>query len=170
MAIQFVGGAVMRGLLAQSLRDDAVQDVVNSVDLRVGLDPKNPASIIEKIRGKIKRNKTKALSVTAQQGINIILDRTAKGYSWTGQSFKPYTPQYAAFRSERGHSTSPNLYFNGNMLGSMTHEVRRDEAIIFFARAEEAAKASGNNRSRPFFNFNDQERRKLSQIFRRRLL
>lgn len=170
MAIPFVGAAVMRGLLAQSLKDDAVQDVVNSVDVRVGIDPKDPSSIIEKIRGKIKRNKTKALSVTAQYGINLILDRTEKGYSWKGGSFKSYTPQYAAFRSQRGRGTSPNLFFSGNMLGSMTHEVRRDEAIIFFARAEEAAKASGNNRSRPFFNFNDQERRKLSQIFRRRLL
>ena len=70
--LQFLGGASIRGLLIKSLRDDAVGDVVDNVNIRVSMTPKDPTKITQDLADKIARNKRKALSITAMEGINII--------------------------------------------------------------------------------------------------
>lgn len=164
MPIPVVIGAI-RGLIFGAARDAALDQVAGAVDLNVEITPKDPTAFLREIEVKKQRNMKRALSVTAQTGVNIILQRTAKGYDWKGQSFINYTPSYEQFRVQSGRSTQPNLFFSGNMLGSMTTEVKGNNAYIFFSRKEEAAKASKNNKKRPFMNFNDIERRKLQQTF-----
>jgi hypothetical protein len=107
----------------------------------------------------------RALSITAQAGVGIIEDRTAKGRGFKGGFFKKYNPTYAAFRSKRGRGSTPDLQFTGKMLGSMTTKANSKQAVIFFTRAAEAKKAAMNNKSRPFFGFNRKEEKQLGQVF-----
>ena len=106
----------------------------------------------------------RALLITAQQGVNVIQDRTAKGVGYKG-AFASYTPEYAAFRSEKGRGTKPDLNFTGQMLGAMTVSADSKKAEIFFSRATESKKAAMNDKKRPFFGFSDQEERQLGKIF-----
>lgn len=166
MVLPLIGRFLARGIVAKSLDDDAIADVVNSVKIDVEQTPKDPTVFIKDLEARKLRNLKKALSVTSQTGINIILDRTAKG-SGINEPFKSYTPAYENFRSESGRGVTPNLFFSGNMLGSMTSQVTKNEGIIFFTRREESAKASKNNKTRPFFGFSEKEKAKLSDVFRR---
>jgi len=107
----------------------------------------------------------KALSITAQAGINIIEARTSKGKGFKGGGFKKYTPLYAAFRNSRGRGTNPDLQFTGKMLGSMTSRADGNKAEIFFSRATESKKAAMNNKTRPFFGFSGKEQKQLADVF-----
>jgi len=107
----------------------------------------------------------KALSITAQAGINIIEARTSRGTGFKGGKFEKYTPLYAAFRNSRGRSTNPDLQFTGQMLSSMTSRASNKQAEIFFSRAREAKKAAMNNKTRPFFGFSSKEKKKLADVF-----
>jgi hypothetical protein len=132
------------------------------------------AKQIEKMtkkRGKELRDSIKkALSITAQHGINIILDRTKEGVGYKGGAFKSYTPEYAAFRTSRNRSVEPpNLTFSGRMLGSMTTTANRKRAEIFFTTGDESRKAAFNNKTRPFFGFSDAETVELRNMFARKL-
>ena len=123
-----------------------------------------------KKRGKeLSASVKKALSITAQTGINLIEDRTKDSVGYKGGIFKPYTEKYSAFRTQKGRGTTPDLEFTGKMLGSMTSRANKRQAEIFFTRAAEAKKAAMNNKSRPFFGFNDKEDKRLGQVFFRAL-
>ncbi len=123
-----------------------------------------------KQKGKdVSQSLKKALSITAQQGINIIEDRTDKGVGFKGGAFKAYSEKYNAFRRKKGRGSDVDLQFTGRMLGSMTSKADRKEATIFFTRAEEAKKAAMNNKTRPFFGFNRQEEKQLAKIFFRNI-
>lgn len=108
----------------------------------------------------------KALAAVSERGIQVILDRTAKGKG-INVPFRSYTPAYKLFRQEKGRGIRPNLNFSGRMLGSMTSKVDRPNltADIYFSRANEALKAMGNNQSRPFFGFNTREKNYLRRWF-----
>ena len=111
----------------------------------------------------------RALSITAQSGINIIEARTSKGVGFKGGKFKDYTPIYAAFRASKGRGNNPDLQFTGQMLGSMTSRASSKQAEIFFTRATESKKAAMNNKSRPFFGFSRKEEKQLGEVFFRAL-
>ena len=111
----------------------------------------------------------RALSITAQSGINIIEARTSKGDGFKGGKFKDYTPIYAAFRASKGRGNNPDLQFTGQMLSSMTSRASSKQAEIFFTRATESKKAAMNNKSRPFFGFSRKEEKQLGEIFFRAL-
>ena len=111
----------------------------------------------------------RALSITAQEGINIIERRTARSVGFKGGKFTKYSPKYARFRRFWGRTNRPNLEFSGEMLGSMTSKADRKKATIFFTRPDEAKKAAGNNKLRPFFGFSRKEEKKLGDIFFKRL-
>lgn len=120
----------------------------------------------------------RALSITAMTGINIILDRTAKGQGINGP-FARYTPAYAARKAQGWPSTKTQRAFGGDpsgvvnlmvrdeMLSSMTSKAKGFTASIFFARATENNKAYWNSRKRPFFGFNPQEKRTLTKQFQK---
>jgi len=123
-----------------------------------------------KKRGKeLSASVKKALSITAQTGINIIEDRTKDSVGYKGGTFKPYSEKYSVFRTKNNRGTKPNLEFKGHMLGSMTSRANKRQAEIFFTRAAEAKKAAMNNKSRPFFGFSDTEDKALGQVFFRAL-
>jgi len=113
----------------------------------------------------------RALSMTAQQGINVILDRTEKGIGYIGR-FAPYTPAYAKFRAKKGLKVSPvDLNFSDNMLSSIaSRRVSKGLYEIYFTRAVEAKKAVFNNIKRPFFGFNTKEKGNLSRFFRKAVM
>ena len=111
----------------------------------------------------------RALSITAQAGINIIEDRTSKGVGFKSGDFKDYAPIYAAFRAGKGRSTNPDLEFTGQMLSSMTSKASNTRAEIFFSRAAESKKAAMNNKTRPFFGFNRIVEKELAKVFSRNL-
>jgi hypothetical protein len=117
------------------------------------------------------QNIDRALAITAQQGVNIILDRTERGKG-INSVFTPYTEKYAKFRQQRGRKIFPvDLNFTGRMLGSMTTErVRSGVQRIKFSRAEESRKAYFNNQKRPFFGFSQSEKAILAKFFRSKLV
>lgn len=138
------------------------------MQIKIDTNAKDVAKRIGK-KGKALANSVKrALSITAQSGINIIEARTSKGIGFKGK-FQAYTPLYASFRASRGRSTKPDLQFTGQMLGSMTSKSNSKQAEIFFSRATESKKAAMNNIKRPFFGFNDREEKQLAQVFFRAL-
>ena len=123
-----------------------------------------------KKKGKdINKSLKRALSITAQQGINIIEDRTQDGVGYKGGSFKGYSEKYAKFKKAKGRGSNVDLQFSGRMLGAMTSKADRRKATIFFTRAEEAKKAAMNDKTRPFFGFNRQEEKQLANIFFRNI-
>jgi hypothetical protein len=111
----------------------------------------------------------KALLITGLKGVNIIEQRTSKGVGFKGGKFKPYNSVYAAFRTSKGRSTTPDLRFTGQMMGSMTVRANSKQAEIYFSRAAESKKAAMNNKSRPFFGFSRKEEKQLGKTFFRYL-
>ena len=76
----------------------------------------------------------KALSITAQSGINIIQERTSKGMGYKDGKFKPYTEQYAAYRVKKGRGTLPNLEFERQMMSSITSRADSEKAVFDVSR------------------------------------
>lgn len=145
--------------------------------MRVDVDATKVTALIKNAAKALPKDVDRALSITAQQGINIIQDRTAEGRGYRGR-FMPYTPQYAKAKAEgwpgtasrRAFSGDPsgivNLQVRGTMLSSMTsNKVSSTAYEISFSRAAENAKAYWNNRTRKFFGFNQQEKRQLARVF-----
>lgn len=132
----------------------------------------NLTNMMKKMPHETKR----ALSITAQFGINMIQDRTAEGIG-VNKPFTAYSPGYAKRKAEGwpsgknqrsfgGDSSGiVNLNLRGEMLASMTSKASPRKAVIFFGRKAEVNKAFWNNKQRPFFGFNDKEQRKLRTVF-----
>jgi len=134
------------------------------MDIRLQTNAKEIARRVGKKGKELSASVKRALLITAQQGVNVIQDRTAKGVGYKGV-FASYTPEYASFRSEKGRGTKPDLNFTGQMLGAMTVTANSKQAEIFFSRATESKKAAMNDKKRPFFGFNDQEEKQLGKVF-----
>ena len=132
------------------------------MQVKIDTNAKAVAKRIGKKGKELSASDKRALSVTAQVGINIIEARTSKGVGFKGGKFKKYTPIYAAFRASRGRSSNPDLQFTGQMLSSMTSRASSRKAEIFFTRATESKKAAMNNKTRPFFGFSSKEKKKLA--------
>ena len=134
---------------------------------------KTNAKKIEKAlkqKGKdVGKSMKRALSITAQEGINIIEARTEDGVGYKGGAFKGYSAKYAKFRRDKGRGKNVDLQFSGRMLGSMTSKADSKKATIFFTRAEEAKKAAMNDKTRPFFGFNRKEEKQLAKTFFRNI-
>lgn len=145
------------------------------------IDSEEVDRLFAKLDKQFSRDIVKVLSMTAQQGINVILERTEQGYGYQGK-FKPYSPQYATSKAQgwpgtstrRAFSGDPsgvvNLNVSGNMLGSMRSKMDRINltAEIAFSRAAESKKAFFNNQIRPFFGFNQKEKNDLRKFFYRK--
>lgn len=139
-----------------------------SLAVKVDIKPKNFKGIAKKRQEEIKAGITKALSKTAQVGINIIQDRTAKGVDMNRQRFEPYSEKYALFRAKKGRTpVNVDLNFTGQMLGDMSLKANSKRAVIYFLRGSEAKKAVHNNKTRPFFGFNRAEEKQLAKTFER---
>ena len=113
-------------------------------------------------------NIDKALAQTASYGSNIIADRTKDGKGING-IFKSYTPEYAQFRRDNGRGIKVDLNYTGQMMSSLTAFKRRGYAEIRFSNAVANKKAYFNNKLRPFFGFNQLEKRRLLEFMKKRL-
>lgn len=139
------------------------------MQVRIKTNAKKVEKALKKKGKNVNKSLKRALSITAQEGINIIEDRTQDGVGYKGGAFKEYSDKYAKFRRAKGRGNNVDLQFTGRMLGSMTSKADRKKATIFFTRAEEAKKAAMNNKTRPFFGFNKQEEKRLANVFFRNI-
>jgi len=150
------------------------------MDIKISSNAKDIAKRVGKKGKELSDSVKRALSRTAQAGVNIIEDRTAEGKGIDG-AFRKYSPSYQKAKSSGwpktdkrrgfgGDSTGiVNLSVHGTMLGSMTTRANSRQAEIFFSRATESKKAAMNNKTRPFFGFNRKEEKRLGQVFFRNL-
>lgn len=139
--------------------------------MKVTFDATRVTALLDKTVKQMPQEIDRALAITAQQGTNIILDRTESGRGYLG-SFKPYSVAYARFRAKNGRQVSPvNLNYSGRMLSSVSNRrLSRGVQEIYFTRAAEARKAYFNNQTRPFFGFNVKEKSSLRRFFQKALL
>ena len=124
--------------------------------------------IVQRRSRKLLGSTKKALSLTAQKGVEIILDRTEKGVGFKGR-FKPYSKKYFLQKSKKDKTGIVNLMMTGQMLGAMTTKANRKQAEIFFVGREQNKKATFNNIKRPFMGFNKREEKRLAKVFERHL-
>ncbi len=111
-----------------------------------------------------------ALGRTAEFLLDMIKKRTQKGKDADNKKFKPYKPEYKAFRRAKGRQTRfPDLNFSGNMLSNMTQKANPKQAILFFSSKFQNLKAIGNQKKRPFFLIGDRERKTLIDFFAKEL-
>lgn len=115
----------------------------------------------------LKKLQKRGLQRIALLGINIIQDRTAEGQGYKDGAFKPYSESYAAFRSKKDRTLTPNLTMSGKMMAAMTSKANHKQAEIFFRGSKESGKAAYNNQTRPFFGFSRDEEQRLLRAFER---
>ena len=141
------------------------------------VESKSVDAMFKKLKSQFSKDIKKELLATTEKAITMIEDRTAKGKGYSGR-FKPYSKEYAIFRSKKGRQTRfVDLNFKGTMLGAMKSKIDQQGSIsaksligeISFTRATEAKKAMFNNQKRPFFGFNKREKDYLRKFFYKRL-
>lgn len=135
--------------------------------VNVNLQPEINKSI-KVTKKSLLQNTKKALSKTAEKGVEIILDRTEKGVGFKGK-FKPYSEKYFIQKSKKDKTGIVNLMMTGQMLGAMTTKANRRQAEIFFIGSNQNKKATFNNKTRPFMGFDKREEKRLAKVFERYL-
>ena len=150
-----------------------------SLAVKVDIKPKSFRGIAKKRQAEIKAGIKLALSRTAQVGINIIQDRTAKGDDINGQRFERYSKYYAIAKIEGWPKSKDrssfsgdasgivNLNVTGKMTGGMTSKANSSRAVIFFTNPKITERAMINNKTRAFFGFNRLEEKQLAKTFER---
>jgi len=146
---------------------------MSGLAVKVRFQPKDVSKIPKKMRKELLAKRRLALLKTAQVGVSIITDRTAKGDGYKG-AFEPYKKSYAIWKTKPvnqgggGHtSTMPNLNLTGFMLKAMITKANPKQAVIFFSNPKDAKKAAMNDKTRPFFGFNRAEKKRLGKAFTR---
>ena len=146
---------------------------MSGLAVKVKFQPRDVSKIPKKMRKELLAKRRLALLKTAQVGVSIITDRTAKGDGYKG-AFEPYKKSYAIWKTKPvnqgggGHtSTMPNLSLTGDMLGAMITKANPKQAVIFFSNPKDAKKAAMNDKTRPFFGFNQTEKKRLGKAFTR---
>lgn len=149
------------------------------MNVTITIDDKSVRDRLAKIARQMPGKIDDALFVVAQQGINVIQDRTAGGRGYKGP-FEGYTASYASSKASGWARSSSrpgfggdasgtvNLNVTGKMMSSMAARKGRGMAEIVFTRQTEARKAAFNNRKRPFFGLNSSEQKRLVKLFQRR--
>jgi hypothetical protein len=130
-----------------------------SVKCKSNFDPKKTAK-------QILESQKKKLGIAMADATAEIEIRTLQGKAADGQSFKPYSPEYA----EKKASKKVNLHVTGAMLGAMQHTVREIkngilEGKISFA-GHQVNKARWNNATRRFMALSKRQLQKLKQTMR----
>jgi len=130
---------------------------------------------ISGIKGKINRAAAKALERMLLEEKTLIAYRTQKGLSIDNKRWRSpydkYSEAYAKQRKkERRQVNPPDLTRTGQMLGSMTTEVKQKGSQligrIFFSNTKAAKKARGNLEYRKFFGLSAKRKREIIQEIR----
>jgi len=123
---------------------------------------------LDKIKRKVPSASAKGIARASTFIQNAIKDRTRQGKSVNGGGFKRYSKSYAKQRAKRGASTTPNLFFSGQMLGNMSFKkLSSTKGQVFFPNRTQNTKAFFNDQTRPFFSVNRSEEDKAVDIFRK---
>ena len=120
------------------------------------------ADVLLRITEETLRKKLDVFEQAVSDEATRIVLRTQAGKDVDGAAFAPYSKAYAKVRQKKGRKTSPvDLLFTGKMLAAIQTRIRRFaqgvEATIYFSNPQEAAKAAGNQRLRPFFGLSDEQ-------------
>ncbi len=127
----------------------------------MGIEIKNGEVILGKVRAKLDNIEQRFQDALADEAARIDI-RTRSGKDVDGNTFEPYSPQYAKFKAKRGRRVDPpDLTFTGRMLAAITTSVKRAAGqligIIEFSSALEGAKARKNMERRRFFGLSDEQ-------------
>jgi len=131
---------------------------------------------LNKLKFKVPKAQKRALSLTAQWIQTAIKTRTAKGRDWKGGSFKSYSSGYKKKRLKKNRTLTPNLFYEGLMLGNMTNkQVSANKFKVFFPNQTQNRKAAyhdffgaGKGKViRPFFSVSNKEEMKAVNIFKK---
>ena len=113
------------------------------------------------LKKKLKDTFDRALSDAATE----IVIRTRAQKDAKGGPFKKLTAKYQKFKIAKGRKGVPDLTFSGSMLAAITNKVEESAnnliGRIFFNSATEAAKASGNQKIRKFFELSADQINKI---------
>lgn len=102
---------------------------------------------------KIVDEKQRQLGIGLEEAKALMLLDIESGKGFEG-TFKPYSPQYAAYKKEKLGRTTVNLRETGDMLKAMqTYVVKTSEGLLgkIFFLAQERKKAQRNKELRPNF-------------------
>lgn len=123
---------------------------------------------LNRLQRKIPSASKKGIASAATFVQNAIKDRTRKGISVSGSPFKKYSKSYAKVRAKRGSTLTPNLFFEGQMLGNMSFKVfSKTKGQVFFPDTEANKKALFNDKTRPFFDVNNKEEARAVKEFKK---
>ncbi len=145
-----------------------------SLGLQVTIKPRDLAKITKQEQRDIKRGIDRAIGRVGSLGKDIILKRTEKGLGIDGPwraPFDKYSKGYLNYLDAKGYPDEPiDLYASGQMMRSMqVRQANSRTAEIYFDNPEAAKKAAFNDRTRPFFGFNQKEEDRLVALFRREI-
>lgn len=112
----------------------------------------------------------KGLGQAGFQLIDIIRTLTSKEQNFRRKKFAPYSDSYLEQLQKEGKPTAVDLFYSGDMLGSLTTKVHSSrKASVFFNRSAEAKKAVFNqvigNPKREFFGFDKRTEKIIQQSF-----
>ena len=123
---------------------------------------------LNQIKTKIPRATAKGIAKASAFIQVAIKERTRQGRSVNGGAFKSYSRSYAKARVKRGATTTPNLFFTGQMLGNMNFKsLSSTKGQVFFPNRTQNIKAFFNDQTRPFFDVNRSEEDRAIEIFRK---
>jgi len=101
------------------------------------------------------------------EGNNIIAGihtRTLAGKDVSMRSFKKYSTSYAKHRASSGRSARVNLTYHGTMLGAMISKKAKNGLRFTFMAKSELDKATWNQKKRPFFGVDKNQKAYLNKI------
>ena len=146
------------------------------VTLNMQIEVSAVKGALDQIKRKIPSASRKSIGASSAFIENAILKRTEAGRDYKGRAFKKYSKGYARKRAKEGRTLTPNLYFEGLMLGNMTFKIiSSTKGIIHFPNTDQNKKAFWHNISgagkgkvvREFFNVNKKEEDKAVEVFRK---
>lgn len=116
------------------------------------------------------------LDAIGAYAVQEIIARTHRGVDMHRKSFKPYAETTKESRTKYGAQVSRvDLTMTGNMLASMTHNVKGNTVTILFRASDENAKAHGHYfgtkrlPQRKFFGINTKMKKAIVNIIENRV-
>lgn len=131
-------------------------------------DDKAVIRMMNRVQKGLKTATQKGLAKASAYGVVAIRKHTEAGVGVDSGSptlFPPYSAGYKKARAKAGRGIIPDLNWSGRMLGSMVFKVQRGNAVIWFGRRREAEKAIWNQKTRPFFDLSNKERKRARSVF-----
>ena len=127
----------------------------------------DPAGMVQKIEP--------ALVEAAQALVAMIQIRASRGIGLDDAGMPDYSPEYAKQKSAAGRDSSVrNLTDTGSMLRSIHLESiktggQRSQIVLAFSKAEDARKATFNQRIAPWFGASPKDRQVMLELLKKRI-